>query len=378
MFLPYMSYSPFMEEREQEKIQTFTETPGVEPQVKKLEDAEEQVKEDEIKHVEKEREVLDDQKEREEKEKEDLKGDEEEEETSMPGENDTSETEPPTENEEQEDTSEEETPATESFEITPDISQIEFLGCIDNLKLDTKDYIIGASGALRAYGWPEPNKDLDICISARAFSKLGDKLIRGVQDGIHDSMYQDETGMLDICVEDNSSWFKFKDYFKLSVVSQGYRILSWIGLKTFYQKLYMLAHRPKHKECIDWMNQREKEIQAMTRASWGQLDDLHIRLMEYGTPAGIDTPPVSSSPSVGSTPCKTCGTEDAADAAIIDSEIEATPGSDKGKEQGDNAGAAAEPGGMPGAEPMGGDEFGGGMDEEMPSFRSNVVNYLCH
>lgn len=105
-------------------------------------------------------------------------------------------------------------------------------------------------------------------------------------------------------------------------------------------------HREKDREDLEEQRQEQEteESEDMNMEEEGELPEMCKRLLEYGTPAGVNS----------SGGCKSCGCEDAGDAAIIDAEIEESEGSDKKKEQQESSGepsGPAQPFGAP-TEPM--------------------------
>ena len=140
------------------------------------------------------------------------------------------------------------------------IENVRYLDKLDALGLTTDDYIISASAAAVLYGMPITNEDIDICITQDAFTHIKSKLIPGKKDGIHDDMWTDISGKLDINVDSDDRFFNFSKYFNQSVVINGYRFLSWDGLKQFYTELYNLHHAEKYKIRLDWMTEQEDQI----------------------------------------------------------------------------------------------------------------------
>lgn len=133
---------------------------------------------------------------------------------------------------------------------------VKHLEDLDALHLDVDDYIIGASAAAIVAGMPIENQDIDICIrSGDKVNKLlqSRMIVPGEKDGVHDNMYQDRTGNIDIALDNETTWFKYDDYIAFTVVVDGHRYLNVDGLIKFYSYLYNLYGKEKHKTRLDWL-----------------------------------------------------------------------------------------------------------------------------
>ena len=120
------------------------------------------------------------------------------------------------------------------------IKRVKHLELLDQHGLTDNDYFIGASAAAVLYGMPIENADLDICVTEEAFERIGNA-----------------DNALDVSCDDENSWCNFNIFWKYTVVVDGYRFLSWEGLKLFYEKLYNLMHKEKHKTRLAWMLAQE-------------------------------------------------------------------------------------------------------------------------
>ena len=140
------------------------------------------------------------------------------------------------------------------------LKKVNHLDKLDKLKLKTDEFIIGASASCILFGMPITNGDIDLCISKSAFARIKNNLYPGEKDGVHDDMYQDESGYIDINIEDKTNWFSWKEYYPLTIVVKGYRFLSYKGTIKFYQYLYDNYRKEKHLSRLNWLKEHEEEL----------------------------------------------------------------------------------------------------------------------
>ena len=138
-------------------------------------------------------------------------------------------------------------------ELKRNLKNINYLENIDRLGLKPEEMIIGASAACILYGMPIKNKDIDIIVTKKAINRIKHLLNPGEQDGVHNKMYQDTEGVLDIGIEPGNNWFKWDKYEKLTLVVGAYRFLSIEGLYKFYQELYNFSGKEKHLNRLQWV-----------------------------------------------------------------------------------------------------------------------------
>ena len=135
--------------------------------------------------------------------------------------------------------------------------KVQHLEDLDELKLTTGDYIIGASAACIVLGMDIINSDLDICLTTYAYNKIKNKLYPGKKDGVHDNMFQNKNGTIDITYENTPNWFKFSEYFPYSWVINNHRYLNYDGCLKFYTYLYNLRHKEKHLKRLQWLQENK-------------------------------------------------------------------------------------------------------------------------
>lgn len=135
---------------------------------------------------------------------------------------------------------------------------INHLEQIDKLGLNPNEYVIVGSAACVLYGMNYDNHDIDITISETEFDKIKSKLILGRHDGIHDNMYKDQSGYLDINLGNIYPELSFKLLKSKSHLVNGYRFLTVDGLKYFYRFLYDKHHMKKHKDHLEWLEHEYK------------------------------------------------------------------------------------------------------------------------
>lgn len=142
-------------------------------------------------------------------------------------------------------------------QLLKNLKKVKHLDCIDKLGISSDDYVICASAACVLHGMPVENNDIDMSINEKIVPSLlkSNKIKSGEKDGVHDLMYQDSTGNLDITVGRGwGKFFKLSNVKPMSFVVDGYRFLTVDGLKYYYNVLYDHYHKEKHKIRVDWLN----------------------------------------------------------------------------------------------------------------------------
>jgi hypothetical protein len=110
---------------------------------------------------------------------------------------------------------------------------------IDDLKLTSDEYIIGASAACIVLGFDAVNNDLDLCVDKKN-SVVLDK-IKNADD------------VLDFGIDENNTILNFDEYFKYSHIVGGYRFLNKEGLIKFYKTLVKFYPKEKYFVRLEWL-----------------------------------------------------------------------------------------------------------------------------
>lgn len=148
------------------------------------------------------------------------------------------------------------------------INQLNRLEAFD---IQPDEYLIAASAACILYGMDIVNWDLDVCMSDAAIKRNRKLLIPGKKDGVHDDMFTDVSGTLDIASGETEWWFSFSTFKPLSIQVEHpetgvvYTFLSPKGTVVFYNQLYELYHKDKHLTRVKWLNKNLKTLEKLSK-----------------------------------------------------------------------------------------------------------------
>jgi hypothetical protein len=109
--------------------------------------------------------------------------------------------------------------------------KVKYLNELKGLNLSPNEYVITASGALVAYDILDVNADLDIVVSEQAFKKLQN------QDRIVTTQGKYKIRESHIDLGPDEDIFPFSEWYKNSVLINGYRVANLYILQKFYEEL---------------------------------------------------------------------------------------------------------------------------------------------